>query len=135
MAEISGTTVTLSTDDVQIDDLTANSLSMDKTIIDVTNKSSNGWREKIVGVKNWTMSATAMFDASATEGMVQAFADFTAGTVVALKFGPTTPTTGDVIYSGNAIVSTIEQTADFDSAVEYSLTFEGTGALTETITA
>jgi len=134
MAEVSGTNIVLKNQSVQVEDLTANSMSIDKTIIDVTNKSSNGWREKISGVKNWTMSATAMFDPAATEGLQQIFDDFTNDPAVTVSMGPPTPVAGDIVYSGTAIVASIEKTADFDAAAEYSFTLEGTGELTQTVT-
>ena len=56
-----------------------------------------------------------------------------ARSTVAVTFG--TSTTGDMLLSGSAYVSSISQTADMESPSGFSVTFQGTGALTQSTVA
>jgi predicted secreted protein len=94
-----------------------------------------------------TMEDTTMGDSARTyqsslstwDGTVDMFWDetdttgqgaCTIGSSITLNVYPEGATTGDVYYSGTALVTGIARTASFDGMVEQSITFKGTGALT-----
>lgn len=55
----------------------------------------------------------------------------TNGASVTLNLYPEGDTSGDTYYSGTVIVTGVTRTASFDGMVEATITFQGTGALTE----
>lgn len=55
----------------------------------------------------------------------------TNGAEVTLNLYPEGDTAGDTYYTGTVIVTGVTRTASFDGMVEASITFQGTGALTE----
>lgn len=59
----------------------------------------------------------------------------TIGAEVTLNVYPEGETTGDVYYTGTAIVTGISRTASFDGLVEMSISVQGTGALSQTTVA
>ena len=107
------------------------SLSVNNALIDVTTKSSNSWKEMISGQKSWSVSSDGLVD-YATVADAQNFtalADLAiAGTKVFIEIGVGT-TAGDQ-YEGEAFIASIEQTGGTDDAATYSISLEGTGALT-----
>jgi predicted secreted protein len=78
------------------------------------------------------MSATALVDGAATEGFNQAFTALQAKTAIAVVQSSVTPVTGDASLAGSAFITSIEKTGEIDSVITYNITFEGTGALTNT---
>ena len=59
----------------------------------------------------------------------------TIGAEVTLSVYPEGDTTGDVYYTGTAIVTGVSRTASFDGLVEMSISVQGTGALSQTAVA
>jgi hypothetical protein len=60
-----------------------------------------------------------------------AIANRTAVTVKFTTVSGTTPVTGDLIWSGSAFIESMDITADMESPVTYSVSFTGTGQLTQ----
>ena len=54
------------------------------------------------------------------------------GSEVTLNVYPEGDTTGDIYYTGSAIVTGVSRTGAFDGLVEASISVQGNGALTET---
>ena len=54
------------------------------------------------------------------------------GSEVTLNLFPEGDTTGDIYYTGSAIVTGVSRTGAFDGLVEASISVQGNGALTET---
>ncbi len=59
----------------------------------------------------------------------------TNGAEVTLNLYPEGDDSGDIYYTGTAIVTGVTRTGSFDGMVEASITFQGTGALTESTVA
>lgn len=95
-----------------------------------------------------TLEDTSMGDTARTylpslttfSGSIDAFWDetdatgqgaLTNGASVTLNLYPEGDTSGDTYYSGTVIVTGVTRTASFDGMVEATITFQGTGALTE----
>jgi predicted secreted protein len=132
-APINGTLVKLWKGTVPVANLVANSVSIGKTIIDVSSKSSATWAESIQGRLNWSMSAESIteFDTSVgtTETSMQdLLTDHIASTTWSIVFG--TGVSGDPKLSGTALIGNFEWSNPDDDKSTFSVDFTGTGALT-----
>lgn len=107
---------------------TNHSLSISAASIDVTTKDSLGWKEIISGLREWSISADAVVAYDATLGVEALFDALANRSKLTLKFS--TEISGDERWSGSAYVTSIEKTAGLEEAVTFSVTFEGTGAIT-----
>jgi predicted secreted protein len=76
-------------------------------------------------LNTWDGSVDVFWDETDTTGQGAC----TIGTSITLNVYPEGATTGDIYFSGTAIVTGITRTASFDGMIESSLTFKGTGAL------
>lgn len=83
------------------------------------------------GLRSWNGSLTAFWDESDTNGQVA----LTIGASVTLHLLPEGATTGDVDYTGTAIVTSIGIAVPTNGMVERTIGFQGTGALTITTAA
>lgn len=75
---------------------------------------------------SWTASMDIYWDESDTTGQ----GALTIGSEVTVGLYPEGDTTGDVYYSGSAIVTGSSVSGSFDGMVEGSISLQGTGALT-----
>lgn len=80
------------------------------------------------GLKTWTASVEAFWDETDTNGQ----GSFDVGSSVTLNVYPEGSSTGDVYYTGSALVTGKTINGTFDGMVEASFTLQGTGALSET---
>lgn len=88
------------------------------------------WKDHKAGLLSWEGSADANFtDADAT----QAMNEVTVGSEVAVIFYPLSTDTG-ISFSGNAIVTSMDNNAALGDVQTVSLSLTGTGALTTDIT-
>ena len=108
------------------------SLSFSNALIDVTTKSSNSWKQMISGQKSFTISSDGLVD-YATVADAQNFvalADLAiAGTEIFFTIG--IGEGADQGYQGSAFISSIENSGGTDEAATYSISLDGTGALTK----
>lgn len=103
------------------------SIEMSAEVIDTTVKTSGGWAEKIPGQKSWTSSCDGVYFLT-DAGMTAVQTAFVSGTEVELEFSNTT----GIYYKGKAIITSMSMEAGQDDVVSYSISFEGTGALSTT---
>ena len=101
------------------------SLEMSAETIDTTVKSTGGWASKIPGIKSWTSSCDGVYFVD-DAGLEAAQAAFMNGTEVKLDF---TNSSG-LAYSGQAVITSMSVEAGQEDVVSYTISFEGTGALT-----
>ncbi len=128
MAKIEGNKLTITIGGASIDLLNSVSLSVSGTEIDCTNFDSGDWMEHIMGSNSWTMSGSAFVDTDQTQGFDETMTAFIAKTLVVVAF--TTGVTAETEYGGSAYFTSIDQTGEQDSIVDYSFNLKGTGALT-----
>ena len=81
-----------------------------------------------MSVSSFTASVECFWDETDTTGQ----GSFDVGSTVTLNVYPEGATTGDMYYTGSAIVTGKTINATFDGMVEASFTLQGTGALSET---
>jgi predicted secreted protein len=116
---------------------TSCSLSLAVDAPDASDKEAAGWAVEIGGQKSWSVTTDGLSTVvpgalasyvSTDELMILA----AARTAVTLKFTTvtgTTPVTGDVYWSGDAFIESVDITADMENPVTFSVSFKGTGAL------
>ena len=109
-------------------ELTGCSLTITHSPRNTTNKTSQGWRELLEGLREWSMSATAMYIPNGTFNTV--FAAYSGRTQVTLVFESTEAS--DDSYTGTAYFTngTLDSPAQEDN-VTFDVSFDGTGALAE----
>ena len=101
------------------------SLEMSAETIDTTVKSTGGWASKIPGIKSWTSSCDGVYFVD-DAGLEAAQAAFMNGTEVKLDFS----NSSGLAYSGQAVITSMSVEAGQEDVVSYTISFEGTGALT-----
>lgn len=94
--------------------------------IDTTTKSSNGWRENEVSIREWSIEADGLLVESdqAYQDLEDAYMN---GTTVLVEL---TTAAGNK-YSGEAIITDFPIEMPYDDAATYSITLQGTGPLTK----
>jgi predicted secreted protein len=135
MALINGTNLTIKVAGVQLLKATTASLELSVDLPDATTKDSAGWSEFFAGVRSWTLSSDGLVD-YATDAKVETDELVTLlinRSTVVVEFS--TATSGDMKLSGNAYVTSISQTADMESPAGFSVSFQGTGTLTQSTVA
>lgn len=103
------------------------SLEMSAETIDTTVKSTGGWAAKIPGIKSWTSSCDGVYFLD-DAGLAAAQTAFMSGTEVKLEFS----NSRGLAYSGQAVITSMSVEAGQEDVVSYTISFEGTGALTTT---
>ena len=101
------------------------SLEMSAETIDTTVKSTGGWAAKIPGIKSWTSSCDGVYFLD-DAGLKAAQTAFMNGTEVKLEFSKAS----GLAYSGQAVITSMSVEAGQEDVVSYTISFEGTGALT-----
>ena len=101
------------------------SLEMSAETIDTTVKSTGGWASKIPGIKSWTSSCDGVYFVD-DAGLEAAQTAFMNGTAVSLEFS----NSNGLTYSGQAVITSMSVEAGQEDIVSYTISFEGTGALT-----
>jgi predicted secreted protein len=137
MALINGTNLTIKVGSPANSLLKATTASLELSVDlpEATTKDSAGWSEFFAGVRSWTLSSDGLVD-YATGSQVETdelVAMLIARTAVIVEFS--TATSGDMKLTGNAFVTSISQTADMESPAGFSVSFQGTGALTQSTVA
>lgn len=116
--------------------LNVTSFTLEETTetIDVTSMSSTGSsREILPTFLSFSGSIDGYWDKTddiinqTTDGVAP---EVRAGTVIDFELYPEGEGSGVLYYTGSAIVASVSRSASYDGAVEYSISFEGTGPLT-----
>lgn len=131
---MNGTTIVLSIKDADggtyspIGHATSSSISYSLDTPDATSKDSSGYREVIAGVRSLDMSFDGFVAYDDPTSIEELMVFINNRTKVNCKFA--TALTGDVVYSCDGFLTSIDYTADSESPVTYSGTFSSTGSVT-----
>ena len=101
------------------------SLDMSADDIDITSFDSNGWRERIQGIKEWSGSFEGNFKPDDTDGQAALINAWLNGQKVKLDL----QVNASVKFSGDALITPSIETPVDDKA-SFSCDFSGTGPLT-----
>lgn len=115
-------------------------LNVNHSTRDISNKESSGWAEAMEGQRNWDISVDGAYawtnvgGTALTNGADDALNSYiiTRASFV-IKFGNTAAATGDIVYEGSAWMTSFSVSAPTEDSTTYSLSFTGTGALTQTV--
>jgi predicted secreted protein len=118
---------------------TSCSLSISADLPDATTKSSGGWADEISGLRSWSLTTDGLttVEPTGTNYVVADLATLITGSgraSVLVKFttvNGSTPITGDLIWSGQAFLESLDITADMESPATYSASFTGSGPLSQ----
>jgi TP901-1 family phage major tail protein len=101
------------------------SLSMSADELDITDKTTEGYKAFLVGLKEWTISCDGLVCTDDT-GYQALFNAFLNGTVVEVQFKQKE---GGFGYQGPMVIASMDFDAQYDDAVTYSCELKGAGAL------
>jgi TP901-1 family phage major tail protein len=110
-------------------------VSIKRKTRDNSSKDAGKWTEKSVGRMSWDISADAGYTTDNTSNSYDdLFALMVAGTpldvasCLATGTAPAWVKAATGVYSGKAIITSLDKTSKDDEDVEFSITLEGTGA-------
>jgi TP901-1 family phage major tail protein len=101
------------------------SLSMSADELDITDKTTEGYKAFLVGLKEWTISCDGLV-CTDDQGYKKLFDAFLNSTVVQVQFKQEDGTFG---YQGPMVIASMDFDAQYDDALTYSCELKGAGAL------
>lgn len=116
----------------KIANLTSTDFELTKDTIDATNKDGQNYKEFLVGLSSWTMSAEGIFeeDGSTTNHSPKDLLDdIIAGQEITVVMG-NADEAGDLKLSGSAVLTNFSWNAPVNDVSTFSCTLQGSGALT-----
>jgi Predicted secreted protein len=135
--KVSGVSVLLKIGATAIGGQTGLSITRNMDTIDVTNKDDAATMAKsyLASWKDWSIDCDAfvVLGNAQQESLETAYADGTTVSVT-IRTGATGDATG-VNYAGTAFITDLSLDASKDDAVTYTVSLQGTGALTRTVAA
>lgn len=131
MTEYSGRDFTISKNSTVLAGLRENSISLDGSPVDVTNKNDSGFRTlgNFSGVRSLDISASGVVDAAVIQDLA-----FTHNSQLLLT-DITVEYADGATLSGNFFLASAENTGAHDGAVEYTVSLQSSGAWTYTAAA
>ena len=107
---------------------TSASLSLSLETRDTSNKASAGWADALYGQRSWSADVEGLLT-FATGNIASLWALYQNITSVTLKFVQATPVTGDLVWSGTALLTSLSADAPMEDSMTYSASFKGAGEL------
>lgn len=133
MALVNGTDITLRYSGQVIARLTSNDFNLTSEILDTTSKDDAGWRTILPAKKSFNFSAEGFYEEKPNAPTKKYYEDLydalIAGTALTVRIGGTAA--GTEYYEGIVYVSNITLGAPVEDTTTYSVTLEGSGALTK----
>lgn len=103
-------------------------LNISAEMLESTDFDSDGWKEFIAGLKEWSGSFSGNWDMTDTAGQLAMQGGLIAGTLITLRLD----VDGTHYYSGSAFIKSGGIETPVGGKVTVSFDFQGTGALTPT---
>lgn len=129
MAIMNGTKLAVYNGTTKLAHATDCSLELSMDMIDTTTKDSAGWKDGLPGLRSWNLSSSHLYEDSAVQGLDELWAAYNARTPLTVRFS--TEVVGEERFTGSVYVTSISLSGGVEDAAAYSVTFEGTGALTK----
>lgn len=131
--KINGTKILVYSAGTAIGAATSHSLTIESDTMDVTTKDSAGWAEILPTLKSWSIDVEALltFDETPKRAYDYLYDAFIARTELTVKFS--SEVSGEDKYYGQAYITSAPIEAPMEDKVTYSVTFQGTGALTRQV--
>jgi TP901-1 family phage major tail protein len=128
---MNGTLTKINVDATDVAYLTSNDINFEMATRDASNKDSGGNREILEGQKSVSVSGEGFFAEDATFGFEDLYDKFTARSPVTVLY--TNSNVGDVEYSFSAYITSLSRSDANEESVTFSITLEGTGAVTKQV--
>lgn len=128
MAKVAGVDVLLYVGTAVVGGQSGATLNRETNIIEVTSKES-GWAENLAGVKSWSIECEGYVVVSDTS-YTQLETAWEAGDELEVEIRVPSGNT----YKGKALIAEFPLEAPQDDALTFSITLQGSGALTKTAT-
>ena len=126
--ELLSKTASITYGGVTIAKLTGWSLEINKETVDITNLDSNGWKEFLVDLKDWSISFDGIVTRTGTGDYEELLQDMISNdTAVAVTIADTAAST---TISGSGFITSMPLTGAVGDKQTYSGSIQGTGALT-----
>jgi TP901-1 family phage major tail protein len=112
---------------------TSCSLSLNADTIDISTKDSLGFRDLLGGQKSFSLSADGLMDFASTGSTTdpdELFTNMMNRTSVTFTFA--LDVQSGYKYTGSAFITSLEVSGGVEDAPTYSVSLEGTGAITQT---
>lgn len=101
-------------------------LNRGKETIETTNKTTGGWRTYLPGLKEWSVDADGVYIVSGT-GYALLEEAYNNDTPIIVELGEAGG--GTIGFTGEAILTEFPIECPYDDACTYSITLQGSGAL------
>lgn len=143
MAILNGTDIRLydSTTNILVAFAQNGSINLNLSLREITNKQSGGYKESLESTRDFTIDidgAYAWTDSSGS-ALTNGADDLALSNIITnrtplvVRFGNTGGATGDTYYQGSVFLTSFSVSAGTEDTATYSMSFEGTGALTQTV--
>ena len=115
-------------------------LNITQTTRDTTKKADDGWKRAADGLRTWTIDVDGLYawnnaaGSALTNSVDDIFTSYiTSRGELTIAFGTNDTETGDTKYTGTVMISSISVSAGTEDNASYSVSCEGTEALTITV--
>ena len=132
MAEL-GKNLVVQVDGTKIGVSRSCSFSMSADTVDTSNKDQD-WKGKEPGQRSASVSSDGLIDFDDTNGIFAIDDALLNATKVTLIWGKASPSTGEITYTGDFLVTNFELAGDNNAEGTHSAQFESDGAITRTVT-
>jgi len=115
----------------KIANLTSTDFELTKDTIDATNKDGSDYKEFLVGLNSWTLSAEGIFeedDSTTNLSPKDVLDDMIAGDAITVVM--TSNLAGDIKLSGSAVMTSFSWNAPVNDVATFSCSLQGSGTLT-----
>lgn len=124
-----GTLFAIYKDGTKITHCTNTSLDLSTSLIDVTSKDSGGWKDNLSGLRSFTGSGDFFFSEDGAVNFEDFFDEVNGRSSFTCRWS--SAVIGDKYYEGTVWLTSISTSAGVEDAHVYTISFEGTGALTK----
>ena len=130
MAVINGTAMLLLLDGKAIGCTKSCTLNITNETYEKTNKDSGGWKGFGLAGRTWDVSFDGLYDPTGTTNFEALFDEiYERDSTLIAEIAQIDGTGGGEVYRGNVLVTSLSLTADMETAVSYSGTFQGDGSI------
>ena len=109
--------------------LTDISIDFSQSFRDTTCKDSGGDETFLPSTRSWSASGSGYHAEDATYGFDDLYAAYIAGTQLTIKYS--SEIVGNKLYTGTAYIENLSRSGQFEDNEQFSVTFKGVGAVTE----
>lgn len=127
MAIQNGTLIKLYDGSTVIALLTSSDMTLEREMLDVTNKDSANWKENLAGVRSFSFSAELFNDPAQTYNLEDLYTKWEAGTVITMKLS--SEVVSEKKFTGSVLINNISLSTPANQASTVTVDFTGTGAL------